>query len=1016
MSLNPNRVLEIYQQIVALEADQRLAALDLACGSDSELRGAIVALLQTQGGIQLGAGVETIASESGGQCENTGAIAGNGGTATFRSVAAEGVIISGRYELQQKLGEGGMGTVWAAKQTEPVKRRVALKVVKAGLDTSAVLARFEQERQALALMDHPNIARVFDGGATPTGQPYFVMELVHGQSLTKFCDSSKLTPRQRLELFVPICNAVQHAHQKGIVHRDLKPANILVTMIDGRPVPKIIDFGVAKATSGDLTDAVNTTQFGAVIGTLEYMAPEQAGATNGDIDTRADIYSLGVILYELLTGLRPIDAARLRKAGFAEMIRVIQEEEPSRPSTRLSTNESFPSLAAVRQTEPRKLVSMLRGELDWVVMKCLEKSRDRRYETVSGLARDLQRYLTNEPVEARPASLQYRAGKFLQRNKGAVTAACLLLLALVAGVIGTSIGMVRANSQRQIAEAAVTREREALGREVEQRELAEAANRQAYEALKAFTDDVMEKVLASREKLTENERSLLLNAQKQWEVYSQSKADTPQARVIRGDGAENVAKIQNKLGMNEESLANHRTALTLRSALATEFPKEPIYRRQTAASHQCIGALLRTSGKTLAAEEQFQLAVEIYDRLAKEDPASNVYRSRLSESQISRANIARDQGKWEEAERFYNQALAIQEQLVADFPAERDYEFSAARSHWGLAFLKKKMEQLGEAEGHYRQAIATFERLAEKSPEKLDFRQGVAGLRRELGALFADNGDFETGARELQLGIVIQEKLVADFPSAPQNRVELARSCRDLGKCLGKQKKFDEAKEQFLRAEALFEKLVSDAPAVGAHQSDLGLTYHQHAELLNFIDDPLACLSWHEKAVQVLSAAYAQSPNYVLGKNSLALSHAGRAAVFTKLARHSEARKDWDRALELVNAKDAPQVRIGSALAKLRAGDVAQALQEAAELELLSELKHESWCNLARLHAVAMLSAPEQKQLHADRAMECLRKAVNAGFRERDLLANDVDLKLLREREDFKHLLMEVETKLPSER
>ncbi len=274
-------------------------------------------------------------------------------TAEFHADAKPDVQIAGRYTLQEKIGEGGMGEVWVAKQSEPVKRKVALKLIKQGMDSRAVLQRFEQERQALAMMDHPNIAKVFDAGLTPTGQPFFVMELVSGLPLNKFCDELKLTPNERLELFVPICQAVQHAHQKGIVHRDLKPANILITMVDARPVPKVIDFGVAKATAGKLTDESLSTQFGAIVGTFEYMSPEQTGFTNQDIDTRADIYSLGVILYELLTGLRPFDAARLKRAALTEMIRIIREEEPSKPSTRLSTDASLPSLAAMRQTEPR---------------------------------------------------------------------------------------------------------------------------------------------------------------------------------------------------------------------------------------------------------------------------------------------------------------------------------------------------------------------------------------------------------------------------------------------------------------------------------------------------------------------------------------------------------------------------------------------------------------------------------------------------------------------------------------
>ena len=299
-------------------------------------------------------------------------------------------------------------------QREPVKREVALKLIKTGMDTKAVLSRFEAERQALAMMDHPGIARVLDGGMTEAGQPYFVMELVDGKPLNVFCNEARFTPRQRLELFVSICQAVQHAHQKGIVHRDLKPANILVTVLDGQPAPKVIDFGLAKALEEKLTDDGMSTHFGMVLGTLEYMSPEQAGFAGSDVDTRADVYSLGVILYELLTGLKPLDAGRLKEVGLAEIIRIIQEEVPVRPSVRLSSDDSLASQAALRQTEPRKLSMMLRGELDWVVLKCLEKQRERRYQTVNGLARDIERYLADEPIESASAQQELPVGKVFQ--------------------------------------------------------------------------------------------------------------------------------------------------------------------------------------------------------------------------------------------------------------------------------------------------------------------------------------------------------------------------------------------------------------------------------------------------------------------------------------------------------------------------------------------------------------------------------------------------------------------------
>src|SRR5262249_50370884 len=341
-------------------------------------------------------------------------------------------------------GEGGMGTVWMGQQTEPVRRLVALKLIKAGMDSKHVIARFEAERQALALMDHANIARVLDAGTTSAGRPYFVMDLVKGVPITRYCDEHHLTPRQRLELFIPVCQAVQHAHQKGIIHRDIKPSNVLIALYDGQPVPKIIDFGVAKATGPPLTEKTLVTGFGSIVGTLEYMSPEQAELNQLDIDTRSDIYSLGVILYELLTGTTPLHRKRLERTALLDALRLIREEEPQRPSTRLSTTEELPAIAANRGVEPGNLSGMLRGELDWIVMKALEKDRTRRYETANSFARDVQRYLDDEPVQACPPSARYRVQKFVRRNKSPVVAAVLLLLALVAGVIGTTWGMIRA--------------------------------------------------------------------------------------------------------------------------------------------------------------------------------------------------------------------------------------------------------------------------------------------------------------------------------------------------------------------------------------------------------------------------------------------------------------------------------------------------------------------------------------------------------------------------------------------
>jgi serine/threonine protein kinase len=395
-----------------------------------------------------------------------------------------GTVI-GPYKLLEEIGEGGMGTVWMAQQNEPVKRLVALKLIKAGMDSKQVITRFEAERQALALMDHPNIARVLNGGKTDAGRPYFVMDLVKGVPITRYCDECKLTPRQRLELFLPVCQAVQHAHQKGIIHRDLKPSNVLVALYDGKAVPKVIDFGVAKAAGQSLTEKTLVTGFGNIVGTLEYMSPEQAEINQLDIDTRSDIYSLGVLLYELLAGSPPFSRKELEKAGMLEMLRVIREQEPSKPSTKLSTAEGLPTLAANRGTEPAKLARLVRGELDWIVMKALEKDRTRRYETANGLARDIQRYLSDEPVEACPPSATYRLRKFARKNRAALTTAAAIALLLGAGIAVSTWQAVRATRAETRALAERDEKEQARAAEAQQRQRAEVNERKAIDAAAA---------------------------------------------------------------------------------------------------------------------------------------------------------------------------------------------------------------------------------------------------------------------------------------------------------------------------------------------------------------------------------------------------------------------------------------------------------------------------------------------------------------------------------------------------
>jgi WD40 repeat protein/serine/threonine protein kinase/tetratricopeptide (TPR) repeat protein len=486
---NPGLMTIFAEALKQPDPPARAAYLDRACGGDAALRGRVEALLAAHAGA--GRFLEPDAAARPEDPTHlppdataayepqpphpteqlTGAVHPDSGGASPPSEPISSTVIAGRYTLVEIIGEGGMGSVYRAEQTEPVKRQVALKLIKGGTDSKAVLARFEAERQALALMDHPNIARVFDGGTTDKGQPFFVMELVQGVPLTEYCDQKRLSVKARLELFVSVCQAVQHAHQKGIIHRDLKPGNVLVTEVDSRPTPKVIDFGVAKATEVRLTD-LSFADTGAIVGTPAYMSPEQADPSSMDIDTRTDVYALGVMLYELLVGSPPIDARQFKRGALMEMLRMVREVDPPRPSTKLSAAEDLPNIAANRDIEPAKLAKSLRGELDWVVMKALEKDRTRRYETANAFAHDLQRYLADEVVEARPPSRGYRLKKFVRRHKGQVIAVSLVFLALLAGMAGTTWGLFEARDQEQIARGETVEKDKARLAEIEQRNLA----------------------------------------------------------------------------------------------------------------------------------------------------------------------------------------------------------------------------------------------------------------------------------------------------------------------------------------------------------------------------------------------------------------------------------------------------------------------------------------------------------------------------------------------------------------
>ena len=524
MSDIETRARDLFLQALDQQPDQIAGFLDDSCVGDDELRQRVQKLLDAheQAGNFLAPSHmdETVIKDA------DEADFDDFPETTASSKPRPGTAI-GPYKLLEQIGEGGMGSVWVASQSQPIKRKVAIKLIKAGMDSGQVLARFEAERQALAMMDHPNIARVLDGGMTEHGRPYFAMEYVKGVPLTEYCDHARLSVRERLELFVPICQAVQHAHQKGIIHRDLKPSNILVCLYDGRPVPKVIDFGLAKAMHQSLTEHSLYTAHGMMVGTPLYMSPEQAEHNNLDIDTRTDVYALGVILYELLTGTTPLEKAQMKEAAYNEVLRLIKEVEPPKPSTRVSGSASLPSVAAQRSIEPGHLKRSISGDLDWVVMKALEKERSRRYETANGLAEDIRRHLSDEPVSASPPSTSYRMRKFIRRNKTVVVAAGAIAVTLLLGVAGTTGGMFWALEERKDAVSA---------REAESKARREAVENAAEALRLADAETEARQQEAVARKLADANMMLATQAQKEAE------AERDAARRASDDSARRLAQ------------------------------------------------------------------------------------------------------------------------------------------------------------------------------------------------------------------------------------------------------------------------------------------------------------------------------------------------------------------------------------------------------------------------------------------------------------------------------------------
>jgi serine/threonine protein kinase/tetratricopeptide (TPR) repeat protein len=835
-----------------------------------------------------------------------------------------GTVIAGRYTLVEVIGEGGMGSVYLASQTDPVKRQVALKLIKTGMDSRGVLARFDAERQALALMDHPNIARIYDGGLTPAGQPFFVMELVKGVPLTEYCDQKRLTVNARLELFVAVCQAVQHAHQKGIIHRDLKPGNVLVTEVDGRPTPKVIDFGVAKATEVKLTD-MSFADVGAIVGTPTYMSPEQADPSSMDIDTRTDVYALGVILYELLVGSPPLEARDFRRGAILEMLRMVREVDPPRPSNKLSTAEALPNIAANRSIEPARLSKLLHGELDWVVMKALEKDRDRRYDTANGFARDVQRYLADEVVEARPPSRGYRLKKFVKRNKGQVIAASLIFLALVGGIVGTSIGLYQADRAREAADRA--REDEATQRKIAveekrkaeaseavaklQRTRAETREEQAIDAVKKFGEVVADNPELKNNPALESLRKTLLKEPlaffRSLRAGLQSDADTNPESIARlADVAHDYAHITEEIGDKEDSLRGHFESQQIWERLTRDHPQNTEFQAGLARVYFCQGKLLGDTGRLVEAKRSYESAVAIYGRLSNANPGDTNLRKQFALSQLRRGTLLEDSAKPIEAMKAYESAAAIFENLINANPTDLNdllnYQTDLAGTYMNMGVLQKNTGQPDEALKSFEKALPIFRKLGQDFPGNVQAQSNLGGIYQNVGTLHWETGNSAAAMISLKSALGIWRKLTEDNPTVTEFQNNLA-SNHMLIAILQNGTEALESQEQ---AVAILKKLVAAHPTVTAFRYNLAgvLTnmagnQHNMANVLKSKGDKAEALALFEKARSNSEAAVRADRANIQAQVNLSKHHWAIGKLLDETGKPAEAMQSFERAMAI---------------------------------------------------------------------------------------------------------------------
>ncbi len=797
----------------------------------------------------------------------------------------------GRYKLLKELGEGGFGTVWLAEQSEPIQREVALKVIKPGMDSREIIARFAAERQTLALMEHPNIAAVLDAGATEGGRPFFVMELVKGEPVTSYCDKRRLTLRQRLELFIPVCQAVQHAHQKAVLHRDLKPSNILVMEVDGKAVPKVIDFGIAKALGGmeDVPDAnLVRTQAGMVIGTPQYMSPEQAGSRS-DVDTRSDIYTLGIILYELLTGKTPLSQQEIRQAALDEMLRLIRECETKKPSSSLlPASEAVTSCATARGSDLRKLTAAMRGDLDWIVLKALEKERERRYETATALADDIRRYLQSEPVSAAAPGVMYRFKRLVRRNRLVFSAATAVFGTLIAGVTVSTWQWRETLQERE--------------QKNEQFLRAKASREQAEKIMIFLLGDLRTK-LSTRAAL-----SVLVEVEKQVEDYYDKLGVDGQDEAqlnTRAWAYLNQGLTQEALGNLSLAVSCQQKALAIRRQLVAARPEEKTWQRELATNISKMAHLYELQGAHDPAAALYQESADIRRRLAAGSPADSLAQYDLSVSLNNLGRLDKVRNRLPEALKFFQEDLAIMEGIIVREPDNPRWEESLSTTVNQLGYVRMRQGDFESAAKDFVRSFQLRQKLVANDPDNLPLQRELAVSHENIGDVYRAGGALAEALERFKQSRAIKEKLVADDPQNAGWQADLVRCLESISDIQQRQRNTDAAIETLQQAVGIEERLVAKDSANLSWQFSLSVNYNNlgilHSERKNL---PAALRNYqrHNEIMQQLIPLDPKRPDW---RRELAVSYSNLGSIQREMGDRQGAEVSCSIALETAEALQA---------------------------------------------------------------------------------------------------------------